>query len=74
MEEHEEYHQDQHEPGVYEIRVSGHLDDRRAAWFEGLTLTRDANDDTILAGSVIDKTARHVFLRKGRALGKPRPP
>jgi hypothetical protein len=71
MEEHEAYHQDRHEPGFYEIRVSGHLDDRRAAWFEGLTLTREDNGDTVLSGSVVDQAALHGLLRKVRDLGMP---
>jgi len=31
--------EDYDKPGCYEIRVKGHLDDRRTSWFEGLTLT-----------------------------------
>ena len=29
--------QDRYEPGMFEIRIKGHLDDRWAGWFEGLT-------------------------------------
>ena len=32
--------EDHHEPGLYEIRLKGHLDDRWADRFEGLTITR----------------------------------
>jgi hypothetical protein len=28
----------QHDPGRYEIRVQGRLDERWAAWFDGMTL------------------------------------
>ena len=28
-----------HKPELYEIRLKGRLDDRWAAWFDGLTLT-----------------------------------
>ena len=39
-----------YEPGLYEIRIKGHLDDRWADWFEGLTVTREDNGDTLLTG------------------------
>lgn len=60
-----------HEPGVYEIRIQGHLDDRRAAWFEGLTLTREDNGDTLLTGLVVDQAALYGLLRRVRDLGMP---
>ena len=60
-----------YEPGLYEIRIRGHLDDRRAAWFEGLTLTREDNGETLLTGMVIDQAALYGLLRKVRDLGMP---
>ena len=62
---------DHDEPGLYEIRVQGHLDDRWAAWFAGLTLTRQDNGDTLLTGLVVDQAALHGVLRKVRDLGVP---
>ena len=55
--------------GPYEIRLKGHLDDRWAVWFEGMTLTRDANGETRITGPVIDQAALHSLLRKVRNLG-----
>jgi hypothetical protein len=55
----------------YEIRIEGHLDDRWAAWFEGLTLTREADGATLLTGSVVDQAALHGLLRQVRDLGMP---
>ena len=63
--------EDHHEPGVYEIRVKGHLDDKWADWFEGLTITREDNGDTLLTGRVIDQAALHGLLKKVRDLGLP---
>ena len=63
--------EDHDEPGRYEIRIKGHLDDRWAAWFEGLTLTREDNGDTLLTGPVVDQAALHGLLRKVRDLGLP---
>lgn len=60
-----------HEPGRYEIRIKGHLDSRWAGWFEGLTITREANGETLLAGRVVDQSALHGLLRKVRDLGMP---
>ena len=31
--------EDHHEPERYEICIKGHLDDKWADWFEGLTIT-----------------------------------
>ncbi len=63
--------EDHDEPGRYEIRIKGHLDDRWAAWFEGLTITREANGQTLLRGSVVDQAALHGMLRNVRDLGLP---
>ncbi|MBI5957936.1 MAG: hypothetical protein HY866_04325 [Chloroflexi bacterium] len=60
---------DQGGPGLYEIRVRGHLDDRWADWFEGLTITREDNGDTLLTGAVVDQAELHGLLRKVRDLG-----
>jgi hypothetical protein len=55
----------------YEIRLKGHLEDRWAEWFEGLTITREGNGNTLLTGRVIDQAALHGLLRKVRDLGMP---
>ena len=60
------------EPGTYEIRVKGYLDEQRwSAWFGGLEITYEANGDTVLTGSVVDQSALHGLLRKVRDLGLP---
>ncbi len=63
--------EDHYEPGLYEIRIKGHLDNRWADWFEGLTLTLEDNGDTLLTGPVVDQAALHGLLRKVRDLGMP---
>ena len=62
--------ENQYDPGLYEIRVKGHLDNRRAAVFEGLTVTREENGCTLLTGR-FDQAALHGLLRKVRDLGLP---
>lgn len=55
----------------YEIRLKGHLDNRWADWFEGLTITLEDNGETLLSGPVVDQAALHGLLRKIRDLGMP---
>ena len=59
------------ESGLYEIRIKGHLDNRWADWFEGLTITLEEDGDTLLTGPVIDQAALHGLLKKVRDLGMP---
>src|SRR6266568_4353054 len=63
--------EDHHEPELYEIRLKGHLENRWAAWFEGLTITALDNGETLLTGPVVDQAALHSLLRKVRDLGIP---
>ena len=62
-------------PGRYEIRVKGHLSSRWAAWFDGLTLTRDGDGDgdgtTLIHGPVVDQAALYGLLAKVRDVGLP---
>lgn len=62
---------DQDQAGQYEIRIKGHLDDKWAAWFEGLTITRADDGATLLRGPLVDQAALHSVLRKVRDLGLP---
>jgi len=63
--------EDQYEPGLYEIRIKGHLDDRWAEWFEGLTITLEDDGNTLLTGPVVDQAALHGLLKRVRDLGMP---
>ncbi len=49
---------------VYEIRVKGHLDQRWSAWFDGMTITNEANGDDIVSGPLVDQAALHSVLIK----------
>jgi hypothetical protein len=59
------------EPGLYEIRIQGHLDSRWAGRFEGMVLTLEDNGHTLLTGRVVDQAALHGLLRQVRDLGMP---
>jgi hypothetical protein len=63
--------EDHNKPGQYEIRIKGHLADRWADWFEGLTITLEEDGVTLLTGPVVDQAALHSLLRKVRDLGVP---
>ena len=62
---------DPDQPGLYQIRLKGNLNDRWAARFEGLTLTPEDNGDSLLIGRVVDQAALHGLLRKVRDLNMP---
>ena len=51
---------------VYEIRIRDHLHDRRAALFEGMTITRHSDGTTVLLGPLPDQTALHGILLRIR--------
>ncbi len=63
--------EDHHEPGRYEIRLKGHLDQRWAERFAGLSFSHERDGTTILAGPVVDQAALHGLLRTVRDLGLP---
>ena len=56
-------------PTLYELRIEGHLDEYWAAWFGGLTLTREIDGTTTLRGAVTDQAELHGLLAKVRDLG-----
>ena len=58
-------------PTIYEIRIKGHLSDRWADWFEGLTFTHESDGTTALCGPLTDQAALHGLLNGIRDLGLP---
>ncbi len=59
------------QPMIYQIRIKGHLDSQWTEWFDGLTLTLEADGETLLVGPVVDQAALHGLLKKVRDLGMP---
>jgi hypothetical protein len=59
------------EPGLYEIRVRGHLDARWADRFGRMTITLAENGETLLTGPVTDQAALHGLFKRVRDLGLP---
>lgn len=59
---------------VYLIRIRGHLGAQGldwSDWFEGLTITPEADGNTLISGPVRDQAALHGLLKKVRDLGLP---
>jgi hypothetical protein len=56
---------------IYEIRVQGRLNQRWSSWFDGLTISYEGEEITVLRGSLIDEAALHGVLIKVRDLALP---
>ena len=63
------------QPARYRVQVVGHLDDKRAAWFECLDLVREYGEDgspvTTMTLEVLDQAMLHSLLAQIRDLGLP---
>jgi hypothetical protein len=53
----------------YQITVNEMLDASRSAWFDGLTITHNADGNTLITGPVRDQTALYGLIDKARDLG-----
>jgi hypothetical protein len=60
-----------HGPGWFKICLKGYLDNWWADWFDGLSITREDNGETLLRGQVVDQAAFHGLLRNVRDVGLP---
>jgi len=52
----------------YQINLEGKLDDRWLRWFEGLEVTFNADNQTIIRGE-LDQSALHGLFNRIRDLG-----
>ena len=62
---------DRNQAGRYQIRLTGHLDSRWTAWFDGLSLRLEADGTTTIEGQIPDQAALHGLLQKVRDTGLP---
>ena len=58
-------------PGIYELRIDGHLDSQWSDWFDGLAITVEDDGQTLLTGQLADQAALHGLLKKVRDFGLP---
>ena len=58
-------------PPVYQITLKGHLGSHWSAWFDNMTITSQANGETVLRGPLPDQSALYGVLAKIRDLGLP---
>jgi hypothetical protein len=56
---------------VYQIRVRGELGAEWSDWFDGMTVSPQAEGETLLTGPVRDQCALHGLLARIRDLGLP---
>lgn len=56
---------------TYEIRLTGHLDARWTARFDGLAMRLEADGTTVISGPIADQAALHGLLQRVRDLGIP---
>jgi len=52
-----------------EIRVKGRIDERWSEWLDGLTIRHTAQDESVLAGPILDQAALYGLMSKLRDLG-----
>jgi len=57
------------DPASYHIRVKGQVGPEWSEWFDGMTITYDETNETILFGQVVDQAALYGILNKIGALG-----
>jgi hypothetical protein len=52
-----------------EVRIKGHIDRDWSDWITALTVTHNAQGETVLSGSVRDQAALHALLDRVSRLG-----
>jgi hypothetical protein len=56
-------------PIIYQIKIEGHLDNSWQEWFEGMSIRRLKDGNTLLSGEVVDQAGLYGLLKKIRNLG-----
>jgi len=57
------------QPIIYQIRLEEHLGRQWTNWFEGIAISMEDNNHTLLTCQVVDQAALHGLLKKVRDLG-----
>lgn len=56
---------------IFNIKVKGHLENDWSEWFEGLTITLEADGTTLLSGPFIDQSSLYGLLKRIHDLNLP---
>jgi len=59
------------QPGMYQIRVQGRIKETWSDWFAGFEIVPQADEETLLTGTVADQAALYGLLLKLHNLGLP---
>ena len=62
---------DANAPGIYEIRLKGHLAERWKDRLGGLSISLEEGGETVLTGAIADQPELYGLLKKIRDLGLP---
>lgn len=58
-------------PYAYQVKVKGRLDSEWSGWFDGLSISSQPDDETLITGLIEDQSALHGLLGKIASLGLP---
>ena len=47
---------------IYQIRIQGQINESWSDWLGGLTITRQPDGETLLAGPIVDQAALHGIM------------
>ncbi len=56
-------------PCIYQVKIEGYLGSQWADWFDGIAITYEGEDITVLTGAIVDQSALYGLLKKVRNLG-----
>lgn len=59
------------QPGLFQIRIRGQLDDAWTDWFSGMAIVLEEDGHTLLTGLIEDQAALFGLLKRIRDLGMP---
>jgi hypothetical protein len=54
---------------IYQIKIKDHLDSDWSDWFEDLSITLEADGNTLLTGPIADQSALYGLLKRVHQLG-----
>ena len=60
---------DADQPIIYHIRLKEHLGEQWQEWFEDMTITHTASNETLIIATIIDQAQLFGLLKKVRNLG-----